>query len=1144
MSFCLKAATSLEGADLDQLTASIEHYTRAGMPVGEAELAAVNDLLAQLYGERAEMTGLLREQHPDLFSTARASQSSPQAEEVATAAAGRAPSANRLFTEATADAARALLKRKLSQLSSGIDPEVLHAGLTLAAYHIERGARTFAAYSAAMLQDLGEVARPYLTRWYAIVSFDPGFASLRGEMTPLSELRLPQAEQQPGTALASPQEGAPAPAAHAAHAATSDQSIQGVVETDANGEAGNDELPMLDLADKYTPAELEALRKAGLSGPRTLRGRIRAYFSRVASALHSDLARQFQQGYLDQFTGIALAVRRELGNLPLEQDPYVAARLANGGTSSVMRGLLLHGQARWAANGQHLEKVPGTEGLLEILSPLGDDLNSFFGWMVGNRAARLRTEGREHNLSDDEIKVLQGLAIGKEALFRRTALAYAAFKRSVLDVAEEAGLIDPEGRKAWDHADYIPFYRGVDERSSLSPTGRRGLAGQSSGVRVLKGGAAALNDPLENILMNFSRLVDASLKNSAIAKTVSVLEEAGSDIVEKVGYDAVPASVPRQQLADQLTAAGTPPAVLDAIPDEAFTGMGKMLAIQAPTDPAVVRIMVDGKARFYRVNDPLLLKALTSFVPFDFPGLGVARAFKRVLTAAVTATPDFMVRNFVRDSLAVQLVGRNGFNPAKSLTGIAKSYREASGFEPMLFAGASFQSGNINANDPSGTAATMRRALRRKQLRAATASGALGLLIDTPARWWEHYRHVGEAIENANREAVYEATLRARGATAAAFEAKDIMDFTLRGSSPIYQVMADVFPFFNARVQGLYRLGRADPKRLATYGALMMVATLALAWANSDNDDYDELPDWSKDTYWHFWLNGVHLKIPKPFELGVVFGTVPERLMRYAMGQDTGKKAAAQVWKAIADQLQVLGPGTGPVPWLPLPQIVAPAVNAGVNYDPFRQAPIEGMADEGKLASLRYGPTTSRAVRAAVQAVAPAADTIGLSPKKLEYLVKGYLGTVGAYALGISDLAFRAIDGKAPPQPASRLDELPIIKSFYEQSPARGTVYESDLYALREEVSQVYRSIKALESEDRDDEADALREKHAGKLDVRRQLERAAKRLKRLNRERDEVYADMAMDPKAKRTRLDEILAEKAELAREVMKDPDVLEAR
>ena len=37
------------------------------------------------------------------------------------------------------------------------------------------------------------------------------------------------------------------------------------------------------------------------------------------------------------------------------------------------------------------------------------------------------------------------------------------------------------------------------------------------------------------------------------------------------------------------------------------------------------------------VQGPLLLQALTSFVPFDFPGLGMMRAAKRLLTATVTA---------------------------------------------------------------------------------------------------------------------------------------------------------------------------------------------------------------------------------------------------------------------------------------------------------------------------------------------------------------------------------------------------------------------------------------------------------------------------------------------------------------------------
>ena len=48
---------------------------------------------------------------------------------------------------------RAKLK---NQVSSGLDPEIVQAGITLAGYHIEAGARSFAAYTKAMIADLGE----------------------------------------------------------------------------------------------------------------------------------------------------------------------------------------------------------------------------------------------------------------------------------------------------------------------------------------------------------------------------------------------------------------------------------------------------------------------------------------------------------------------------------------------------------------------------------------------------------------------------------------------------------------------------------------------------------------------------------------------------------------------------------------------------------------------------------------------------------------------------------------------------------------------------------------------------------------------------------------------------------------------------
>lgn len=91
-----------------------------------------------------------------------------------------AVSANSIFTEDAAAKARARLKKKLGQLNSGIDPEMMMDGITLAGYHIEKGARTFAAYARAMLADLGDDVRPYLKSWYMGVKYDPRATSIKG----------------------------------------------------------------------------------------------------------------------------------------------------------------------------------------------------------------------------------------------------------------------------------------------------------------------------------------------------------------------------------------------------------------------------------------------------------------------------------------------------------------------------------------------------------------------------------------------------------------------------------------------------------------------------------------------------------------------------------------------------------------------------------------------------------------------------------------------------------------------------------------------------------------------------------------------------------------------------------------------------
>jgi hypothetical protein len=80
-------------------------------------------------------------------------------------------SKNTIVTKDEAEAARELLKKKLSEstkLYSGapLEPEVLKALAKLAAFHVEAGARSFADFSAKMIKEVGDQVKPYLTSLY------------------------------------------------------------------------------------------------------------------------------------------------------------------------------------------------------------------------------------------------------------------------------------------------------------------------------------------------------------------------------------------------------------------------------------------------------------------------------------------------------------------------------------------------------------------------------------------------------------------------------------------------------------------------------------------------------------------------------------------------------------------------------------------------------------------------------------------------------------------------------------------------------------------------------------------------------------------------------------------------------------------
>ncbi len=828
--------------------------------------------------------------------------------------------------------------------------------------------------------------------------------------------------------------------------------------------------PKPDIIDK-TKASLNKLRQVD-------RGVVSSWIDRVIKKANTEV--------LDALAPIKYA-EEAAGITDAADSGYVAARMATG-AASTMQATMLYGLPEW--NDGVIQRKAGTgekDALLGIFADLGADLHNWLGWMAGHRAELLMAQGRENLLDANDIAALKGQGKGKEAKFLDAKARWNRLNAATLDLAQEAGLFTKEARAEFESEWYIPFFRESDDGDVIAPFKTKGIANQNSGIKKLKGGEANTNDLLENIFTSTSKLIDASMKNMAAQKTVWNLADTG--IIEVIPK---PNKMDYQALAN-----------------------GK--------DRIMVKL--EGEDYMIRVEDPDLYRAMTFFDRKPFSAMvNVAAKAKRLLTAGVTASPEFMLRNFLRDSLSSWAISKDGFRPViDSIKGVKKTLAMDGSTIDVMFSGASFLGGYVNGNDPEAMADTVRKSLRRKGMtpeqiaryeksiirNAAQAKGVV-------ANVWEKYNRYGEAFENANREAVYAAAIKAGKSHAqAAFESKDLMDFSMLGASRTMQVMTQLLPFFNARVQGLGKLSRElrdNPREIAKRAGMITAASLALLALNWDDERYEKLPDWDKDANWHFWIGDEEFRIPKPFEIGVLFGTIPERMVRAMGGKDTGAQLGKAIARAVGETFALN----------PTPQIVKPLVESYFNYDAFRGIPIENAQDLAVQAEARYNEQTSLMMR-------ELGETLGMSPKKLEHLLIGYTGTIGSYVMATADGLIRA---SRPGESASwRADEIPLVKAVYRGTgPAKSTQHMEEFYRMLNEVNQLKRTVDQYRSEGLTDKANELLEEQGGILKSRRSLSRTQQQVRVVRNKIELIQRDRTLTAEEKRRRIDEMLARRNDL--------------
>ena len=837
--------------------------------------------------------------------------------------------------------------------------------------------------------------------------------------------------------------------------------------------------PKPSFTDK-TKAQLEQLRKADKS---------------TVKAWLDQLKRKANTQILDALAPIKYA-EEQAGKLDASDSGYVAARLASG-SASVMQATMMYGIPQWKDGViQRKEGTNEKDALLGIFEELGPDLHNWLAWMAGHRGEILKSEGRENLFTDKDIAEYKAKGLGKEAKFMAAKQKWNKLNGAILDLAQEAGLFSAEDRTKFESEWYVPFFRESDDGDVMGPYKKNGIANQSSGMKTLKGGTANINDMLENIFQTTSKLIDSSMKNMAAQKVVYNL--ADTDLIEVV----------------------TKPNMLDI-----------KAAVQNKQNLMIVKM--EGENYLIRVNDPDLFRAMTMIdgtVERD-PFRKAAMKAKHILTAGITASPDFMLRNFLRDAASTWAINEDGFKPMiDSIRGVKKAWQMDDSSVDMMFSGASFMGGNLRGTDPEAMASVIRKTLRRKGMSPEQISKYENSLItngrkakDVLLSAWEKYEKAGEAVENGSREAVYEAAIKAGKSHAqAAFEAKDLMDFSMLGSSKIMRYMVDVLPFFNARMQGLGKLGRAvaaNPKQIARRGGMIAAASLALLALNWDDDRYNDLPDWDKDLNWHFWLGDEHFRIPKPFEVGLMFGTLPERMIRTMGGKDTAGKFGQVVARNILETFSVN----------PIPQVVKPLTESYFNYDMFRGAPIENMSDLNVAPEARYDERTSLLMRELGQIT-------GLSPKKLEHIVTGYTGTIGAYVMGAGDAIVRA-SGDYGAAPAIRADQIPVLKSIYQGSaPAKSSQAMTDFYQLLDEANQVYSTIRQYQKEGRMGDAQEMLEENRNKLAGRKTMTNAQKQFRQIRNEMELIQRDRNLNSDEKRERIDRLLSKRNNFAAKLIK--------
>ena len=727
------------------------------------------------------------------------------------------------------------------------------------------------------------------------------------------------------------------------------------------------------------------------------------------------------------------------------------------------------------------KKGPNLANVVSILKD-APDMNAaaanklFTLYLAGKRAERVGYDSLNFGVPEAQIRsAVAKIEANKElrSVFEAARNEYNAYNRSLMKFVEDTGAITPEeAKRLSDTNDYIPYYREENGNAVLviggEGTFKVGNLTDQPQLRQLIGGETKILDFLTSSVQNTSMLLDMGLRNQATKNAMFELNE---------------------------------------------LGLAKFLKSET-SGQDIIRFKDKGEDKFVAINTDeigipadLLVKGMAGIPVNNSAVVQMMGGFSTLLRRAVTLSPLYSARQLFRDSLAAPLLSGANFTP---VVGALKQLGKTDTREALE------SRGIVGGQVFTGTNEDLTRILGELQ------TGKMGI-----SQFIAKAEAVAMEADALTRRAQYDSYIeQGLSEMEATLMSLESMNFNRKGLSPSARMASTMIPFFNAQLQSLDVLYRAMTgkmpmnERLDIQGKLIrrgaMLAGTAVAYALLMQDDETYKNANPDEKYGNFFVHvpGIKeaIRVPVPFEIGYIFKSLPEAIVN-TMASENGSEEAYKAFKNIA--IQTVPGGSS----LFLPAALKPVIENVANYSFYTGRGIETKAEQMQLAENRFRDNTSEAAKMLGKAM-------GVSPIKVENLIRGYTGGMGVALMQSLNLAMPT--SGSPEQAAKRLSDAAVIGPLFQPADAGGIVNAT--YERVNELLQYKKTFDDMVKDGRMADAKAFIQEHANEMAGSAVAGNAQQQLGKITQAINAVKAS-SLSPEQKREQLDKLQAIRIKIA-------------